>query len=608
MSESKDKKKNSISTVAQRRCILVGMLALAPLVLLIYQLHSMQVVNGEKIRETTEKQYTRYVISPSVRGQIISADGVVLAGNRDYYDLAFFPSLMRNPRGIFLTSSDMLKKVTFLENEIFKRPSEIKNINLLRRRMSQDMAQPITVFKNITEEEIARCEELSPQIKGIAVVPHIERDYPFPGIATHLLGMTNWQDCKLPQKTYAIKELNGVNGLEKRFNSELAGISGIKVVLKDPNGFIREEKPGEILKEDGCDLILTIDSKAQIAADTVLKGRRGALIAIDVHSGAVIAMASAPTFDLSSMNSEYYAALSSDEKGRPLLHRALSGTYMPGSIVKPLVALAALESGSATKDTVFNCQGYYFLGNRKIACAKRWGHGELDMATAIAVSCNPYFIHTGITSKMENLSNMYRAVGFGRTTNFDIPEAMPPERVGTIPSEDTARRLWRRKWIVSDTAYVSIGQGALVITPLQAAAYVAGLANGGDIYRPFVVRQIRHQSGIIMKKTVPTVQYRIPATRENLDFIRGAMTDAVTMRGASANALQNAGIPLAAKTGTAEVGSAEKRTKNTWIICYGPLPNPEFAIACVIEDGESGGKTTAPIVVDFIRKWLISDN
>ena len=398
---------------------------------------------------------------------------------------------------------------------------------------------------------------------------------------------------------YSLKEIHGTSGIEARFDRELSGNTGIKTMLIDPSGFTRDELKGSIAKIDGLSLRLTIDSKAQAAAEQALLKNTGALVAINPRNGAVIAMASSPTFNLAEMTSKLYSDMANDNDGKPLFNRATLGMYMPGSIVKPLVSLAGLESGILTPETEYDCCGYYQVGDRKIGCAKRSGHGVLSLVDAIAVSCNPYFINAGLQCKVEGLNAIYSKAGFGSRTGFELAEAN-----GVVPSQAAAKRFFNRNWIMIDTAYASIGQGAIMVTPLQAACYTAALANGGKLWRPFIMWQLLNNDGEIVQETQPKLNGTLPASQQNLEIVRNAMIEAVSGENTSATSMQASIVPLAAKTGTAEVGEGNAKHKNTWIICYGPLPEPTFAVACVVEHGASGGRTTAPVVVDFINAWL----
>ena len=583
----------------KRRTLGVAVLVLLLMAPLVFRLHQLQVIQGNEILKKTERQYKRLVVTPAVRGQIYSSDGLVLAGNKAHYDLTIHPSEARNPRGINWTSNDMLKYTTMLETSVMNRKSLLSDIASLRFRMHRDMAHPVVLFKDLTDEEVAKCEELQPRVPGMAVTPRIEREYAEQCLASHIIGISSWRQIPLPRMAYSVKEIHGTSGLEARFDKELSGNTGVKTVLIDPSGFTRDELKGGIAKIDGLSLRLTLDSKAQAAAEQALLKNTGALVAINPKNGAIIAMASSPTFNLAEITSEIYSDLANDKDGLPLFNRATQGTYMPGSIVKPLVTLAGLESGVLTPETEYECHGYYQIGDRRIGCAKRSGHGLLSLVDAIAVSCNPYFINAGLECKVEGLNAVFSAAGFGKKTGFELAEAE-----GVAPSPKVAKRIFNRSWIMIDTAYASIGQGAVLVTPLQAACYTAALANGGKLWRPFIMWQLLNKEGEVVQETQPKLNGTLPAKPESLEIVQNAMIEAVSGNNSSANAMQASIIPLAAKTGTAEVGDVRNKHKNTWIICYGPIPNPTFAVACVIEHGASGGRTTAPVVVDFINSWL----
>lgn len=622
------KEQTYLNPLLKRRTLAISLILVLPCLLIIARLYELQVKKHSHYTSLVDHQQKRFIITPPVRGQIYSADGKILAGNRAHYDLTIHPSLMRTEVNYIKTSNAILKIATDLEVNFLKRPNNIETIKKLRMRMRQDMAHPIVLFEDLTEEELARCAEKMPLQQGLSIVPRIERDYPMPGIATHVLGITEWKQRPIPNRTtYSSKEISGLSGLEGRFNNELAGKTGVKGVLKDPSGFIFDELPNSIDKVDGFDLILTLDSKAQTAADAALAeadmnyGTRempfddyiqrpavfGALVAIDIHTGGVLAIASSPTFDLSTMTPALHAKMLAESKPDPestmpgldrLFNRALRGRYMPGSIIKPLVALTALESNNLAIDTTYTCDGFYAIGNSRISCARTYGHGALSVQEAIAVSCNPFFIHAGITCKIDALRQMYEAAGIGEETGFELGNSR-----GLLPGRKNGDK--SKRWTTTDTAFASIGQGSVLVTPLQAACYTAAIANGGTLWRPFIVQRFVGFDGMVISETPPKKRRNLPVSAEHLKIVQEAMEMAVNSPGASASAMKDSPVPVAAKTGTAEVTSSKvNKRKNTWIICYGPLPNPTFAVACVLEYGGSGGRTTAPVVVNFLNKWL----
>ncbi len=592
------------------RITLCGVLCVLPLLLLLCRLWQVQVVHGNEYLGHVKRQSTRFIVTPPVRGQIFFSDGQLLAGNVSHYDLTLNPSEMRTRGGYVTTTSYMLKVTGFISDNLVKRSNEL-DIEKLRDRARKNMAQPMVIFRDLTEEEIARCIEYTPKLKALEVTQRIEREYPFPGVATHVLGYTGWHDRSLHytsehgrKNTFNSRELRGNSGLEQYYDKLLAGSTGFKIVLMDSMGYFREHLPGGNSPVDGMDRVLTGEAKAQQAADAALAGHAGALVALNVEDGAILAAASAPTYNLAELNGTEFRRLLRDTEGKPMFNRAFSGKYMPGSIVKPLVALAALEKGIATGKTTYDCTGAYTLGSTRIGCARRYGHGPLDMTEAIAVSCNPYFINLGVNMGLEPLESIYRAAGFGEPVDGDFQAGV----AGMVPSHQAALKAWGRKWLKIDTAFASIGQGGIMVTPLQAAVYVAALANGGTVWHPYMVKQIRRKDGQLVRAAMPRRRNTLPVSDEHLQFVCNAMRSAVVEEGASASLMKDFPIPVAAKTGTAEVGEGANRHKNTWFVCFGPLPKPRFAVACIIERGESGGRTAAPVVLDFLSKWLEPGN
>ncbi|MFA6928916.1 MAG: penicillin-binding protein 2 [Lentisphaeria bacterium] len=586
------------------RIILCAIIMVFFFLLLSFRLWQVQVVQGVRHRQATLRQSIRPVLLNPARGRIISADGRVLADSISEYDLVAHVSEMRQPGRPSNTINHILACERLMAMTI-GRPSVLSE-KAVSRHLYQHPVMPLEFCHDLNVVELAKIVEMAPPLAGLEIVPRIERRYELPGIATHVLGFTG---KKLPEtrnleeefsRVYVSPELAGRSGLEAWYNEALSGKIGARLVKVDSQGYAHEDVRKAILPGNGHDLMLSIDSNAQIAADAVLQGHSGALVAVAVHSGAILAMASSPTYNIAGLTQRAFCSLARDKAGFPLLNRAVNGTYTPGSIVKPLIALAALEKGTLDPDELYNCVGRYMVGDHAIRCAKRSGHGLLNLKQAITFSCNPYFMAAGCKTGIDELSPFFAAAGFGEKTGLDLYESV----TGILPRREYIEKNWGRNWLTVDTAYVSIGQGAFTISPLQAALYAAALANGGILFKPYLVAKIVSEQGEVLRQTAPVIRHRFPVSVKNLALVQEAMESAVATHGGSASGLQEAGLALAAKTGTAEVGSGENRHKNTWVICYGPLESPEYAVACLIEEGESGGKTAVPIVAFFLRRWL----
>ena len=595
-------------------CTLLVLILFAGLALRLWQV---QVLQASKHHRRVAWQSIRPVRMNPVRGRIYSSDGVLLVGNRSVYDIVFHPAEMRQAGG--KTFSYIMSCMDRLSVWIGRQP-ELKE-NDVRNHFFYRPALPFTVFRNLDEEELCRIWELEPWIGGMEVVARNVRDYRKPGMLSQTLGFTS---RVMPDNEYAGTDYSrmyiqadqkGSSGLEYVYNRELAGTPGAKLVRIDPLGYAHEELPGTIPVSNGMDLMLTIDSRAQEIGERILEGYKGALVLLDVETGAVLAMVSKPGFSLDQLTAASYRYMDKEDKNMPLLNRAVNAKYAPGSIVKPIIGMAALECGAITPEWRHNCIGYITIGNLRIHCAKRSGHGVLDVYDAITVSCNPFFMEAGKHTKLKNLQPMFQAAGIGQKTGIDYQEYVS----GLCPSRKAAWDLYKRDWLPVDTLYCSIGQGLIQVTPLQIAVYCAALANGGKLLRPFLVQEIRDGDGQIVRRNSMSIRRQLPVSANHLEVIRSAMANVVESDSGSGKLLRDVKrknpqtgederVYLAAKTGTAEVGPKDDRHKDTWMIVYGPLPEPKFAFACVVERGESGGKTVGPIAHDFWNEWMKLQN
>jgi penicillin-binding protein 2 len=436
------------------------------------------------------------------------------------------------------------------------------------------------------------------------IVCRTARTYRYPGLATHVLGFCGWRrppDAEVRHRySYVTRELRGRNGLELQYDEELSGSGGSMLVRVDTLGFVHERLGDPSPPKNGKDLILSLDLRAQHAAERVLARWHGALVAVDVRTGGILAMASSPSYNLAELDAQRYSELLNDEASTPLVNRAVTAGYTPGSIVKPLIGLAALEAGLLSPDEMIECTGAYEIGDAKIRCWNRYGHGPLRLVDALRESCNPFFIQLGLAAGLERIQPILASAGIGRSPRIDLPV----RGAGLMPSREYAKRAWRRNWIAIDTAYVSIGQGAVSLSPLQAALATAAIANGGTLLRPYVVQAIRTPEGFICRNTAPTVEHRFAVQPQSLELIRRGMYEAVNGEHGTAAGARNSVVVLAGKTGTAEIGEGASRRKDTWFVCFGPSEDPAFATALVIEGGRSGGQTAAPAAREFVVDWL----
>jgi len=586
-----------------QRLWLFGSFCLVLLLFLLSRLWDIQLHKEEQFSESVARQSVRRLRLEPVRGRIFAAGGEVLVDNRPSYNLVFHQAEMRQPGRRIQTINYILAQADALARFLL-RPTPLSR-SRLERHLRVYPALPLLIFEDLTVVEMAKIAELSPPLPGTEIVTRIVRTYPQPGVASHLLGFTGRRAMEVSpdteQTAFTRPELAGRDGIEKFYEKELAGCGGEKMVLVDILGYVHSTVGMPMLPVDGNDLILTIDLAAQRAAERAMAPYSGALVAINVTNGAILAMTSSPTYNLAALTRARYEQLQSDNVRKPLFNRAVSGTYLPGSIIKPLTALAALNANAIRASEEVNCTGAYDTGERPIRCWNTQGHGQVNLIYGLEQSCNCYFIHAGLAANFEALQSLFLNTGFGTPPEIDLPAAA----AGFVPSRAWAKQTWRRPWMPVDTALISIGQGPIAISPLQAAVYAAALANRGTVFRPFVVQSIRNATGQMRSFTAPVASRRLPVTAKNLNLVRQGMWEVVNGDAGTAKPARTPVMPLAGKTGTAEVDvRSADREKNTWFIGFGPWDNPRVAIAILVERGESGGHTASPIAREFFEHWL----
>ncbi len=587
--------------------IRVGLLVLIAFLMfsvLVIRLWIMQMVRSSEYEYKDRKQSARRIRIPAMRGEILARDGTAIVRNRPSFNVLFHPGEMTTERSrdqakFIMDNADQVANVLGREN-----PLTLENV---RRHLNYQPGLPLTAFKDLTDEERGRLDELFPPVRGLEVTAEPMREYPFGSLAAQLIGYVGNEDPgdadDRREYFYYLPSLEGRSGLEYQYNEKLSGKAGSQFVMVNSNGFVHEQLEEPTPPENGFDLRLTLDIDGQLAAERALKGRRGAIVVMSANSGAVRVLASSPTFPpgdfVPSISRARFKELNEDP-AKPFLNRAVQGSYMPGSTIKPLTALAALENGIPETKT-FDCEGATPHGySGRIRCTGI--HGELDMRRAIMKSCNVYFVELGIEVGINALSRMFESAGIGKKTEIEIAE-----RAGYLPKDGPS-------WNENETAYVSIGQGKVEVTPLQAAVFYGAIANGGTMYRPYLIDHIYDHDRLTGSRlnvfdAVPLRTGRLAASQNSLDVVREGMYLVVHDSGGSGRRGNIRSADLYAKTGTADVGRGANATKNTWFNGFvkHPRTGELLSFAAVVEQGESGGGTTAPIVAEMFTEWFSRD-
>ena len=568
---------------------------------LVLMLARIQVMQGADFERNLRQQSLRRVRLPGIRGLILDRNGVYLAENRPCYDVAVYLDEIRQ------FSKPGKGKLPARVNEVLSRVAVALHTNVtlslaeIDAHCKKRSLLPLVAWRDVNVRTRALLAESGTNFPGIDIYLESVRMYSQGTMAAHLLGYVgraNPADSakdgdEEDEETYNfyLPEMEGRHGLEKTQDGLLRGEAGGQVVRVDAAG-MRRSLPGdeEQIREPtpGCDVRLTLDARLQRVVEEALGDARGAGVVLDPRTGDVLALASAPTFDPNALSSglsvESWNAIAHDTNS-PLLNRAVSGTYAPGSCFKPVVAAAALERAEGISPaTTFTCPGYYAMGNTQLKCWiwKQGGHGALDMRRGIEQSCNVYFCNLGVRAGYRAIQEFALGAGFGRVTGLEVES----EARGRVPRPEEVRTR-------GDVANLSIGQGALEVTPLQMATFVGAIGLRGKSCRPRLILGVRRPGSFSFEAT-PTRPFTLDWAPSTFAIVRAGMHDVIhAPSGTGRNALVE-GVTMAGKTGTAEFGRDEHARKWGWMMVFAPFDQPRYAIVMLVENADSGGRTVAP--------------
>ncbi len=447
-------------------------------------------------------------------------------------------------------------------------------------------------------------------LPGIQRRERTGRLYPLDGVAAHVIGWLS----PIPEESYSVyrqqgyrgDELVGIAGLEAWGESILAGKNGGRLSIVSADGThiksLVERRP-----ERGRAIYTTIDRELQHSAEQALGERRGAIVALDVQTGAILALTSGPHFDNNifiHLTDTWSRQAVLNNPDLPLLNRAIQGVYPSGSIFKIVTMAAGLEAGGLTAESSFFCPGYWDgLGemNRKV-CWLETGHGAITLKDALSASCNVTFYEVGkILDGIapDTLSTYGRAFGFGAKTGLQEFADAP----GLIPDPEWKQATYREGWGTGDTVNLAIGQGYLLVTPLQVARMMAAVANGGTLYRPYIVDRVVDSTNDIEPITQPQATGRLPISQANLQIIQEALYGVTTASlGTATHRFQGLDIPVAGKTGTAEQPDKDA-LPHSWFAGYFPADNPQIAMAVLVENAGEGSTVAAPMFRQVIEGY-----
>ena len=597
------------------RVLVVSIVVLVCFLLLVARLVYLQVVRHEDLKEQAENNRTAVVPVVPNRGLILDRNGIVLASNYSAYTLEITPS-----------------KVPVLEQTI-EELSVLVDITLRDRRRLKKLMEESKSFESLpirtrlTDEEVARFAAQRFRFPGVDIKARLFRSYPYGELASHVIGYIGRINPAEKEKieetdegnNYRGTEYIGKLGVEQSFEAQLHGITGVDSVETSAGGRA-VRKLASSPSTPGNTVMLSIDIKLQHLIEELYGERRGALVALDPKTGEVLAFVSKPTFDpnlfVDGIDTESWKALN-ESIDKPLLNRALRGTYPPGSTYKPFMAMAALQTGTRVSTTIINDPGFYMFGGHRFGSPENERGGAMDMNRAIVESSNAYFYSLANEMGVDAMHDFMKPLGFGQITGIDING----EVRGVLPNQEWKRNYYKRpeqqKWYAGETISLGIGQGYNSFTMLQLAQATATLVNNG----------IKHKPRVVIATQDATTRTRVPVPAaapqdlgykpENVAIIRKGMVG-VTLEGTSVRAFAGAGYISGGKTGTAQAITMSQKEKynaakmeehqrdHALYVAFAPADDPKIALAVIVENAGFGGSNAAPIARRVFDYWLLN--
>ncbi len=547
-------------------------------------LFNMQVIQGRRYRDMSNKNCIRLIPQAGMRGSILDRNGVVLVGSVLSYDVVVLPQ----------ESARVEQILAFLSSIT---GTGLPQLRKNYRKNYSSPSMPVPVIRDVDRQTAAKLEEMKLDIDSLIVQQTPVRSYPHGSLASHVLGYLNeidhWRLTKLQDYGYKTRDIVGFGGVEEKYDYYLRQEDGGLSVEVDHRGrFTRVLGFRPPLK--GKDVQVTLDWRIQKIAEDALAGFKGAVVIMDPFSGEVIACASAPDFDPSVFVKRNYSAMGPlfNDPNAPSMNRAITGTYPPGSVFKMVGAAAGLESGKISSSTTHYCPGSLTVGSREFKC---WNtHGNMDLIQAIAQSCDVFFYKTGLAVGGQMIHDYALRFGMGRPTGIELPY----ESAGNVPNPFWKRVYKFQRWYDGDTANFVIGQGELLTSPLQLCRFTAVFANGGSLVTPYIIKAIDGRDVSAAHRKVSPVNLR----RSTIERIREGMRQVVSGDAGTARALAALRVSVAGKTGTAQT-SGDKT--HAWFSGFFPYEQPRYCICVFLERGGSGG--TASVVARQIIESMIQE-
>jgi penicillin-binding protein 2 len=601
---------NVSGSLFRKRIALVSVVVVLVFSVLLLRLWFIQIFSGPAYRNKSEGNRIRLQSIPAFRGMIYDRNGAVLVDNRPAFDLNVIPEEVPDPDKLLESLSGLI-------------PLDVTEARgVLNQGLKSYPFKPVCLQSDIPRDHIAVLETQGFNLPGVLISVRPRREYVYGDFASHILGyMGEISGKELSSGDFPDVRPGdsiGKAGVEMRWQSFLQGRRGGKQVEVDASGRVLRllsQKPAA----PGSAVHLTIDRRLQAVAEQNMRGKMGAAVAMDPHSGAVLAMVSSPSFDpnhfAKGITKSEWNRISSSPRF-PLQNRVTAGQYPAASLFKIIMAVAALEEGVVDPAEEIFCNGILKLGDSSFRCWKSWGHGNVDLYRALVESCDVYFYKVGMRLGLERIADWSRRFGLGSRTGFELGG----EKAGLVPSDEWKREKFGVPWQTGETVSLSIGQSFLLVTPLQVCSMMSALFNGGIVYRPLITKRVGTEDETVYNFE-PEELRRVNISERTLALVKESLVGAVNDKAGTGRKARLEQAVVAGKTGTAQVVALDKSDlfeneedfperfrDHAWFAAAAPAAEPKIAVVVLVEHGGHGGSAAAPIAREMIRAYLNLDS
>ncbi len=572
----------------RKRIVGMSIAVSVALLVIVCQLWYLQVLEGGRFQEASDKNRIRIRPIAAPRGILFDRNGLPLVDNRPAFTLSLIPRELErdlDKRDATLGRLAVLLQIPFQE------------LQDAVAKVSSDSFLPVRIRRGLSIADMQKVEEWKLELPGVIVEVEPQRVYPNSRFAAHLLGyVREANDEQLKQGRYRRGDMVGQTGLERLLDEFLRGKDGGERIEVDAMGrpvrLVQSTEP-----HPGAQVVTTVNRRVQEVAEKLMEGKTGAVVVMDPRNGDVLAMVSTPAFEIDrftgTIDRDAWLRVMKDPEF-PLLNRTIQSQYPPGSIFKMVLTAAGLQEGTLTPSDSVHCQGEFPFGGRVFRDWKKEGHGTVDLMGAMAQSCDVFFYNAGLKVGAPAMAKYASAFGFGVATGIELGT----EKLGLIPAPKSLRKGKPPVWHAGETVNMSIGQGQLLATPMQIARFMSAIANGGVLWKPRLVQRIERPDRGVVWSDAGTVNGHVELNPAVWAFLRRSLWAVVNTSNGTGIAARIPGLDIAGKTGTAQTmanSKSEKGQDHAWFASFAPARDPEVVIVVLVERGGHGGSMAAPI-------------